>query len=123
MSGPSLSLAAAGTGALALVLAAAWLLVRRYRGPEDRFEPVATGPERERDADAPGSPFADPDGKGPDGPEGDPPLLDADGETAVCRHCGARNRAEYRYCRWCVRPGVVEDAGPPPGAGATGRTL
>ena len=48
------------------------------------------------------------------GPEDDgeePPPLDADGETVVCRHCGAENRAGYRYCRWCVRSGFVEDGG------------
>jgi hypothetical protein len=39
--------------------------------------------------------------------DGDPPPLDADGDTAVCRHCGAENRVGYRYCRWCVRQGVV----------------
>lgn len=122
MSGASLSLAAVGAGALALALAAAWLLVWRYRGAEERFEPVASGPERDRDADGSvAPPFADSGGRGYDGCRDDPPPLDADGETAVCRHCGARNRAEYRYCRWCARPGVVDgDAGPPPGAGVTG---
>lgn len=38
-----------------------------------------------------------------------PPPLDADGETVVCRHCGAENRPGYRYCRWCVRSGFVDD--------------
>ncbi len=39
--------------------------------------------------------------------DGDPPPLDADGDGAVCQHCGAENRADFRYCRWCVRQGMV----------------
>ena len=42
-----------------------------------------------------------------DAVDGEPPPLDADGDTAVCQHCGAENRAGYRYCRWCVRRGMV----------------
>jgi len=42
-------------------------------------------------------------------PTGDPPPLDTDGETVVCRHCGAANRTGYQYCRWCVRSGFVDD--------------
>ena len=125
MSGASLSLATVGAGALALALAAAWLLVWRYRGTEERFGSVASGSERNRDADeSVARPFADPDAKGAGGRRDDPPPLDADGETTVCRHCGAWNRAEYRYCRWCARPGVVDgEDGPPAGAGVTGRSL
>jgi predicted transcriptional regulator len=52
------------------------------------------------------------------------PPLDADGETVVCRHCGAENRAGYQYCRWCVRSGFVEDeAGVTPGTAMTDRSL
>jgi len=125
MSGVSLSLATVGAGALALALATAWLLVWLYRGTEERSKPVASGSERSRDADeSVAHPFAGPDGKGVGGRRDEPPPLGADGETAVCRHCGAQNRAEYRYCRWCARPGVVNgDTGPPAGAGVTGRSL
>lgn len=48
----------------------------------------------------------------------DPPPLDVDRETVFCRHCGARNRAGYRYCRWCVRSGFVEE-----GDDAAGRSV
>ncbi|ESS03848.1 MAG: hypothetical protein A07HR67_01497 [uncultured archaeon A07HR67] len=43
-------------------------------------------------------------------PAGNPPPLDADGETVTCRHCGATNHAGYRYCRWCVRSALVDES-------------
>ncbi len=61
---------------------------------------------------------------GPDDDGEEPPPLDADGETVVCRHCGAENRPGYRYCRWCVRSGFVEDgAGGAAGPAMTDRSL
>lgn len=27
-----------------------------------------------------------------------------DGDEVVCRNCGTRNAADYRYCRQCVSP-------------------
>jgi len=60
---------------------------------------------------------------GPD-TEGDPPPLDADGETVRCRHCGAENRPGYRYCRWCVRSGFADgDGGGAAGPAMTDRSL
>ncbi len=99
-------------GAVALInLAFAWLFTRGDRDPADFLGSARDVPEEARaDAeasgdDAPG--FAATAGES--GPAGDPPPLDADGETVVCRHCGAENRTGYRYCRWCVRSGFVED--------------
>lgn len=119
-----LPLAAIFAGVVALNLAVTWLLVRRNRDPAELFGSVAT---RSSDADGESvgptlaldrDPDADPTGEANNGGgEDDPPPLDADGETVVCRHCGAENRADYRYCRWCVRSGFVDD-----GAGATAET-
>ena len=53
-----------------------------------------------------------------------PPPLDTDGDKVVCRHCDAENRPGYRYCRWCVRSGFVDDeSGVATGATMTGRSL
>ena len=129
-----LPLAAVFVGVAALNLAVTWLLVRRNRDPAELFGSVAT---RSSDADGEGvgptlaldrDPNADPaaeagetsDGGGEDGP----PPLDADGETVVCRHCGAENRTGYRYCRWCVQSGFVdEDAGVTAGSAMADRSL
>lgn len=105
-------------------LAITWLLVRWDRdpaellgaarhSPEDDEEPgpttvrTAAGTERHLSESDPG--------EGPD-----PPPLDVDGDTVVCRHCSAENRPGYRYCRWCVRSGFVDDdAGTAPGSAMT----
>ena len=131
-----LPLAAIFVGVAALNLAVTWLLVRRNRDPAELFGSVAT---RSSDADGDGADVgprlalagdsdADPtDGTGEagDGGGGDgPPPLDADGETVVCRHCGAENRAGYRYCRWCIQSGFVDDdAGVTAGTAMADRSL
>ncbi|EMA70121.1 hypothetical protein C461_01532 [Halorubrum aidingense JCM 13560] len=101
-----------------------WLLVRWDRDPAELLGAARYVPE---DDEEPGSTTlrttagterhlsrSDPD----DGP--DPPPLDVDGDTVVCRHCNAENRPGYRYCRWCVRSGFVDDeAGAAPGSAMT----
>ncbi|TKX44756.1 MULTISPECIES: zinc ribbon domain-containing protein [unclassified Halorubrum] len=125
-----LPLAAIFVGVAALNLAVTWLLVRRNRDPAELLGSAAArssdgdgegpevGPTLALDGDAGSASGAgEPDG-------GDPPPLDADGETVVCRHCGAENRAGYRYCRWCVRSGFVdEDAGVTAGTAMADRSL
>jgi len=99
-------------GAVALInLAFAWLFTRGDRDPADFLGSAREVPEEAKaDSDASGN---DATGftvnAGESDSVGDPPPLDADGETVVCRHCGAENRTGYRYCRWCVRSGFVED--------------
>lgn len=129
-----LPLAAVFVGVAAVNLAVMWVLVRRDRDIAELFGSAATrSSDAERDAGAagPGSTpaTASASGGGPDPADGggdprDPPPLDADGETVVCRHCGAENRAGYRYCRWCARSGFVdEEAGVTPGTAMTDRSL
>jgi hypothetical protein len=129
-----LPLAAIFVGVAALNLAVTWLLVRRNRDPAELFGSVATrssdgdgedvGPTLALDRDPDADP-ADGTGGASGGSDGDdPPPLDADGETVVCRHCGAENRAGYRYCRWCAQSGFVdEDAGVTAGTAMTDRSL
>lgn len=120
-----LPLAAVFAGVAGVNLAVAWLLVRRNRDPSELFGSVAAessdgegvGPTLALDRDA------DDDGTGEPDDDGPPPL-DADGETVVCRHCGAENRAGYRYCRWCVNSGFVDgDAGAAAETAMTDRSL
>ncbi|QAU12940.1 zinc ribbon domain-containing protein [Halorubrum sp. BOL3-1] len=124
-----LPLAAVLVGVAAVNLAVMWLLVRRNPDPAGPLGSVAT---RSSDADRDGPDGSDGatglvevsggDGAGAGG-HGDPPPLDADGETVVCRHCGAENRAGYRYCRWCVRSGFVDgDTGVTAGTAMTDRS-
>jgi len=127
-----LPLAAILAGVAALNLAVTWFLVRRNRDPAELFGSVATrssdgegvGPTLALDGDSDADPTAETD-ETSDGGSGDgPPPLDADGETVVCRHCGAENRAGYQYCRWCVRSGFVdEDAGVTAGSAMADRSL
>jgi hypothetical protein len=126
-----LPLAAIFVGVAALNLAVTWFLVRRNRDPAELLGSAATrssdgegaevGPTLVLDGDS----DADPAGEtGQPGGEDDPPPLDADGETVVCRHCGAENRAGYQYCRWCVRSGFVdEEAGVTAGTAMADRSL
>lgn len=125
-------LAAIFVGVAAINLAVVWLLVRQRRDPAELFGSVATrSSDADRDGEATGAgstvPFdrdADADPVGETGDRPDPPPLDADGETVVCRHCGAENRAGYQYCRWCVRSGFVdEDAGVTAGTAMADRSL
>ncbi|TKX84062.1 zinc ribbon domain-containing protein [Halorubrum sp. SS5] len=127
-----LPLAAIFVGVAALNLAVTWLLVRRNRDPAELLGSAAA---RSSDGDGEGpeiGPTLALDGDGDGGsasgagePDGDgPPPLDAAGETVVCRHCGAENRSGYRYCRWCVRSGFVdEDAGVTAGTAMADRSL
>ena len=98
---------------LAVNLVVGWFVLVKDRNLLD----VLGGTEWQPDDDevgpdldpALGSASADP------GPEEDPPPLEADGNIVVCRHCGTDNRPGYRYCRWCVQPGFVDngiDSGP-----------
>lgn len=117
-------------------LAVTWLLLRRNRDPAELFGSVAAR-SSDPDGDAAGVGPApavarDPDADPADGTVGasegsdaaDPPPLDADGETVVCRHCGAENRAGYRYCRWCVLSGfAADDAGVTAGTAMADRSL
>ncbi|GAA0546641.1 hypothetical protein GCM10008994_21890 [Halorubrum ejinorense] len=106
-------------------LAVAWVLIRRNSGPGTFFDSVtarASSPDRDGAVAGVGSAAAsDGDGAGDEPGESigrrDPPPLDAEGETVVCRHCGAENRDGFRYCRWCVRSGFVDE-----GAGVTAGT-
>ncbi|VTT87185.1 hypothetical protein DM2_3223 [Halorubrum sp. DM2] len=127
-----LPLAAVLAGVAAVNLAVMWLLVRRNRDPAELFGSAVTrssDADRDGGATGSGSTPATPSGGAPgptDEPNDprDPPPLDADGETVVCRHCGAENRAGYQYCRWCVRSGFVdEDAEVTPGTAMTDRSL
>jgi hypothetical protein len=120
-----LPLVAILVGVMAVNLAVAWLLVRRDTGPGTRFDSVtarASSADRDGAVSAVGSataPDGDEIGDAPGGSTDrrDPPPLDAEGETVVCRHCGAENRDGFRYCRWCVRSGFVDE-----GAGVTAGT-
>jgi len=127
-----LPLAAVFAGVAAVNLAVMWLLVRGDHDLAELFDSAATrssDPDRDAGTAGPGSAPATASGAGPSptdeaGEPRDPPPLNVDGETVVCRHCGAENRASYQYCRWCVRSGFVdEDAGVTPGAAVTDRSL
>ncbi|WP_128904109.1 DUF7577 domain-containing protein [Halorubrum amylolyticum] len=121
MTGAEIAPLVAILGAVALInLAFAWLFTRADRDPSDFLGSAREVPD-EANADP------EPSGDGATGltvtagesdPTGDPPPLDADGETVVCRYCGAKNRTGYRYCRWCVRSGFADD-GPGGTAGTT----
>ena len=128
--GNLLPVAAVFVAVLATNVALAWLLARRDWEPPDALGSRGDSPPppSDEDVDAEG----DGDGVLTAGPEfavgadagsaatggdpnGEPPPLDVDGETVVCRHCGAENRPVFRYCRWCVRSGFAAD-----GSGAAG---
>lgn len=110
-------LAALIVGGLAINLLIAWLLVR---GDHD-VHGVLTGtsldaPDRAADGNDHGRDRRDRSRRERDerttrasGPDGEPPPLSVDCDPVVCRYCGAENRPGYRYCRWCVRSGIVED--------------
>lgn len=139
MTGADIAPVVAILGAVALInLAFAWLFTRGDRDPADflgsaREVPEDATAELERDRDRGSDPDPGPsrDGAtdftvnaGESEPTGDPPPLDTDGETVVCRHCGAANRTGYQYCRWCVRSGFVDDGSDgTAGAAMTNRSL
>ncbi|MDZ5812549.1 zinc ribbon domain-containing protein [Halorubrum sp. AD140] len=120
--GNLLPVAAVLVAVLAANLALAWLLARRDWEPPSVLD--SAGPDSETARPSGPEPGLDggsatvESGVALDAPGGDPPPLDVDGETVVCRHCGAENRPEYRYCRWCVRSGFDAD-GPGAAAGPT----
>jgi len=125
-------LAAIFVGVAAINLAVMWLLVRRNRDPGELLGSAATrSPDADPDGESAGtgSTPASPPGAAADPTDGaggrrDPPPLDADGETVVCRHCGAENREGYQYCRWCVRSGFVDgDTGVTAGTAMADRSL
>jgi len=104
MTGVELGPLVAIIGAVTLVnLGFAWLFARSDRNPADVFG-SAGGPAEQATTDS-------------ERTTDDPPPLDVDGETVVCRHCGAANRPTYRYCRWCVRSGFADDAAGDPADG------
>ncbi|WP_460562387.1 DUF7577 domain-containing protein [Halorubrum pallidum] len=124
MTGDSLvPIAVVFVGTLALTLVTAWFLVRRSPGSDAVLGGERTGSTAvERGAAS--RPKAGVGTAPAERPEGDPPPLDADGETVVCRHCGAENRPAFRYCRWCVRSGFVgEGSDATAGPTMTGRSL
>lgn len=91
---------------LAVNLVIGWLIVRKNRNLLDVIGGTEWQPNDDVEAEiapATGSVSVDP------GPEGDPPPLETDADVVVCRHCGAENRLGYRYCRWCIRSGFVDD--------------
>ena len=118
-------LAALLAGMLLINVAIAWAIARWNGGPGDPFGTAGTSTNddptgfdavlakrRDRDAsadDGAGAGASADDGTGAGASIDDPPPLDADVETVVCGHCGARNRSGYRYCRWCVRSALVDD--------------
>ena len=131
-----LPLAAVFVGVAALNLAVTWFLVRRSRDPAELLGSAATrssdadsegaevGPTLALDGDSDADPASGTGEAGDGGGGDDPPPLDADGETVVCRHCGAENQAGYQYCRWCVRSGFVdEEAGVTAGTAMADRSL
>jgi hypothetical protein len=134
--GNLLPVAAVFVGVLAANLALAWLLARRdWEPPEvlgstDRSPPSESAPDAgdSETASTAGPEFAVGADSGAvaagNDPDGDPPPLDVDGETVACRHCGAENRPDFRYCRWCVRSGFAAgDPGAADGPTMTERSL
>jgi hypothetical protein len=128
--GNLLPVAAVFIGVIAVNLALAWLLARRDWDPPEVLGSAGDSSPSESESasgvdsetvSAAGPEFAaadaDSTATGTD-PDGDPPPLDVDGETVVCRHCGAENRPDFRYCRWCVRSGFAAD-GPGTGSGSS----
>ncbi|MFC7188021.1 zinc ribbon domain-containing protein [Halorubrum yunnanense] len=126
--GTLLPVASVFTAVIAANLALAWLLARRdWERPEILGSAGDSSPSESESgpgAHPDGSPAAGPEfaadadtGSSATGtvPDGDPPSIDVDGETVVCQHCGAENRSDFRYCRWCVRSGF-----PAQGSGAVG---
>jgi hypothetical protein len=123
-------------GVAAANVALAWLLARREWEPPELLDSARYSPPSESGTDAgdpdtaatAGPDFAagadsDPAGSRADSDDAPPPL-DFDGETVACRHCGAENRPEFRYCRWCVRSGFAADgAGAGSGSAMTDRSL
>lgn len=91
-------------GAVTLInLGFAWLFARSDRSPADVLGSARGGSEQV---------MTDADQTMGDSEQvsDDPPPLDVDCETVACRHCGAANRPEFRYCRWCVSSGFADDA-------------
>ncbi|KKF39593.1 hypothetical protein FK85_27310 [Halorubrum saccharovorum] len=130
MTGAEIAPLVAILGAVALInLAFAWLFTRGDRDPADflgsaREVPEEAKADSEPSGDGVAGFTANAGESGESGPTGDPPPLDADGETVVCRHCGAENRTGYQFCRWCVRSGFVDDgAGGTAGAAMPNRSL
>jgi len=130
--GHVLQLAAVLAAIVAINLVVTWLLVRRDWDPTELLGTARYAPEdAARGSDVDEASEESDDGSGVPGDAAtetttlrtsagteltlsgpgtgrEPPPLDADGETVVCRHCGAENRPGYRYCRWCVRSGFVD---------------
>lgn len=98
-------------GVIVVNLTVAWTIVRGDDGLRDLLDADEKALPDEDDPDlgsetSPRPIAVDADA---DRPAESPPPLDADGETVTCRHCGATNHAEYRYCRWCVRSALVDE--------------
>jgi len=130
--GNLLPVAAVFVGVLAANVAIAWLLARRDWEPPDVLDSAGRTPPSEPasdPSDGEATPADGPASAARSGPErtateGGPPPLDVSGETVVCRHCGAENRPDFRYCRWCVRSGFAPaDAGPGVGSTMSERSL
>jgi hypothetical protein len=117
--GNLLPVAAVFIGVVAANLALAWLLARREWEPPEILNSVRYSPPSEPSSDArdsealstDGPEFAVDAGSEPDATSNEPvdDLPPLDGETVTCRHCGAENRPDFRYCRWCVQSGFAAD--------------
>ncbi|WP_435072808.1 DUF7577 domain-containing protein [Halorubrum sp. HHNYT27] len=130
--GNLLPVAAVFIGVVVANLALAWLLARRDWEPPDVLDSGGRSPPSESApaaSDAEAHPTDDPEFAVGTGSEravtkGNPPPLDVDGETVVCRHCGAENRPDFHYCRWCVRSGFdAADVGAGAGSAMSERSL
>lgn len=97
-------------GVIVVNLTVAWTIVRGDDGLRDLLDADGRTPSDADDPNSGSETSSGPIAADAELPTGSPPPLDADGETVTCRHCGARNHAGYRYCRWCVRSGLVDES-------------
>ena len=97
-------------GVIVVNLTVAWTIVRGDDGLRDLLDADGRALPDADDPDSGSETSSGPVATDADPPSESPPPLDADGETVTCRHCGATNHAAYRYCRWCVRSGLVDES-------------
>lgn len=103
-------LAALLAGVIVVNLTVAWTIVRGDDDLRDLLDTDGRALLDEDDSDSGSETRSRSTAVDAELPAGSPPPLDADGETVTCRHCGATNHAGYRYCRWCVRSGLVDES-------------
>jgi hypothetical protein len=105
--GTLLPAAAIFVGVIAANLAFAWLLARRDWEPPSVLDAIERSPGAGQAPDQ-ASDAAPPDPSTDDDPTAAPPPPATSAETVACRYCGAANRPEFRFCRWCVRSGFAD---------------